>query len=518
MLKRLTLLAPVGCLAVQCGTVEAPSLSSEWRIDGTGERDITIDSHGTKMCVAPNGTVYVVWIDDREGGDDLWFNRKLPEGERHDGWLPTAVRVNQFTDSNLWAPQIACTDTKVHIVWEDDRDGEVESHQIYYQSSTDLGDSWLEEDRLIEEDVDGRSNSFSPQIEAVENFVHVTWYDDLNGAYDILAVSSQDGGLNWNPVARVDTDEPAGSAWSAHPRMAVSEDGQNVYIVWQDFRGGVGQANSGSDVYFNRSLNRGIDFDDTDQRLDGGDPGSASAFAPRIVASPDGSELYVAWHDDRNGANDVFMTYSGDVGVTWTDDSRADQADNVGQFESLYPKLCMANGVAHVVWHDNRTQNFYRVYHNAATAGVWDGFEERLDAYKLDGERGVWRFDGGGESVQIACSGANVLVTWLDTQQDLADLNYNDIVYNFSADNGASWLVDTSEDTRTNWDLAPYRLDSMEAGAAYKRDLNVHLAGDVVRAAWTDGRYASEDVFYQELTAGEEPEVLLTNAQAAARQ
>ncbi len=513
MLKRLTPILPIACLAAQCGPGEVPTLYSEWRIDAAGDRDL-IDSHSTSMCVAPNGTIYVVWIDDRDGGADVWFNRKLPGGERHEGWLPTAVRVNRFTDSNVWAPQVACTDQQVHVVWEDDRDGEVESHQIYYQRSVDNGDTWLDEDRLLEEDVDGRSNSFSPQIVARDNFVYVTWYDDLNGAYDILATSSQDSGNNWNSPQRVDADETPGSAWSAHPRIAVTEDGQNVYIVWQDFRNGVGQVNAGSDIYFNRSTNRGLDFSEEDIRLDGGQGGTASAFAPRIAAA--GNEIYVVWHDNRNGANDVFMTYSGDAGVSWSTDSRADQTDNAGFFESLYPKVCLASGRAHVVWHDDRTQNFYRVFHIAAENGSWLGADQRLDAWKIDGQRGVWRFDGGAESVQIACDGTNVLVAWLDTAEDAQDLGYNDIVYNFSEDNGDTWLVGAGDST-VNHDKAPYRLDSMPEGAAFKRDLNIELRGTTVLAAWTDGRNGSTDIFYQQLTAGEEPVVKLTESEAADR-
>ncbi|MCA9567528.1 MAG: hypothetical protein KC656_06780, partial [Myxococcales bacterium] len=424
MHKRLYLFLPIACLAADCGPGVVPSLSSEWRIDTNGDRDL-IESHSTDMCVAPNGTVYVVWIDDRDGGDDIWFNRKLPQGERHEGWLRNAVKVNAFTESNVWAPKVACTDQVVHVVWEDDRDGEVESHQIYYQKSVDLGDTWLEGDVLLEEDVDGRSNSFSPQIEARQNFVFVTWYDDLNGAYDILATASQDSGISFSVPARVDTDSPAGSAWSAHPRMAVTDDGQNVYIAWQDFRNGVGLANAGSDIYFNRSTNRGLDYGETDVRLDGGDGGAASAFAPRVAAA--GAEVYTVWHDDRNGANDVFMTYSSDGGITWSTDSRADQADGAGFNESLYPKVCIANGRAHVIWHDNRTQGFYRVFHNAATAGGWAGADYRLDEYKIDGQRGVWRFDGGAESVQLACDGSNILAVWLDTAEDAADLGFNDV-------------------------------------------------------------------------------------------
>jgi hypothetical protein len=518
VLKRLPLVVPLACLAADCGTDTLPDQASEWRIDANGDQEL-VDSHSTDMCVSPNGTVYVVWVDDRlgePGEGDVWFNRKLPNDPvRHDGWLDTAVRVNQFADSRVWNPKVGCTDQQVHIVWEDDRDGDVESHQIYYQRSQDLGDTWFEEDVLIERDEDGRTNSFSPQILVRDNIVYVTWYDDLNGAYDILVGASFDSGNNWENPRRVDTDTPAGSAWSAHPRIAASEDGTNVYVAWQDFRNGVGQGRAGSNIYFNRSTNRGLDFGENDIRLDSGESAASSAFAPQIAAQ--GNDVYVVWHDDRaEGDNDVFMTYSDDAGVTWTTDSRADQTDGAGFAESLYPKVCVSNGRAHVVWHDDRTQGFYRVFYNSADAGIWTGAEFRLDAYKQQGERGVWRFDGGANTVQLACDEGNVLAVWLDTLADVQDLNFNDIVYNFSTDNGDTWLVGV-EGSEENHDNVPYRLDSMEAGRAFKTDLNIHLSGDTVSAAWTDGRNGSTDIFFQRLTAGEMPEVLLTVEEAANR-
>lgn len=517
MLKRLTLFVPLACLATDCSTSTLPDQFSEWRVDANGEQEL-IDSHSTDMCVAENGTVYVVWVDDRvgEAGEgDVWFNRKLPnDPARHEGWLTDAVRVNRFADSKVWNPKVACTNQQVHIVWEDDRDGEVESHQIYYQRSQDLGDTWLEEDLLLERDEDGRTNSFSPQIIARDNIVYTTWYDDLNGAYDILVAASFDSGNNWENPRRVETDTP-GSAWSAHPQITASADGSNVYVTWQDFRNGIGQQQAGSNIFFNRSTNRALDWGEEDKRLDSGDNSASSAFAPRVAA--DGTDVYVVWHDDRaDGDNDVFMTYSDDGGVTWTTDSRADQTDGAGFNESLYPKVCVSNGRGHVVWHDDRLQNFDRVYYNAATNGQWNGAEYRLDEYKQPGERGVWRFDGGAGTVQLACDGPNILATWLDTGADTADLDFNDIAYNFSADNGDTWLVGTRGSVE-NHDSAPYRIDSMEAGSAFKTDLSVHLAGSTISAAWTDGRNGSTDIFFQRIEAGEVPEVLLTLEEAADR-
>lgn len=493
MRKILIPLIALGGVGAQCNPQQQARSWSEYRLDRAGEGDL-IDSHSARMCVSPNGNAYVVWIDNREGLPDLWFNRKLAGEERADGWFDQAVKINTFAGSNIWNPDIACSDSGVYIVWEDDRDGEVESHQIYFQRSIDNGQSWMAEDLLLEDDEDGRSNSFNPDIVVEGPNVYVTWSDNANGAFDILFIRSTDSGITFQDPKRIDSDEPPGSAYSAFPRLATGFGGDNVYITWQDFRNGGVTVNGGSDVYFARSTDKGQTFG-SDVRLDTGeDPGLHDSFVPQIAADDD--DVYVVWHDDRFGeSNDALMNYSSDGGVTWnTSASAADAVDNRGRNQSLYPKVCASGATGHVVWHDNRNQGFYRTYYNRAVGGAWVGEEIRLDPNKEQGQRAS-------RDTHIDCDGDNVAAVWLDETHDEQDFGFNDVAYNYSADGGETWLVGEESET--------YRLDSVEEGSSFKEDITIDLKGNVLKAAWTDGRGGSTDIYYQQVTIDEETDPVI---------
>ncbi|MEZ4320198.1 MAG: sialidase family protein [Myxococcota bacterium] len=488
-MKRMVPFLALTCVAATCNGDLAQGVSSDFRVDLAGELD-NVDSHSTRMCVAPDGAVYVVWVDDRTGTPNVWMNRKLPQGERDQDWLPAAVQVNQFGDSNVWNPDVACdANGLVYIVWEDDRDGEVESHQIYAQVSNTQGASWLPEDRLLEQDPDGRSNSFNPRIVTADPKVYVVWSDNINGAFDILMAQSYNRGIEWETTpVRIESDDP-GEAWSAFPQITLNGS-ENVYITWEDFRGGGAGIASGSDVYFSKSFDGGINFSE-DKRLDITDgDGMHNSFVPKIAN--DGNNVYVVWHDDRNGeANDVYMAYSADGGNTWSQDQRAN-SNQAGLFQSLYPDVCVSGNVGHVGWHDAREGGFFRAFYNRAMAGNWAGAEFRLDPYKSEGQRGSTQ-------VSMACAGDLIAAAWLDEIADEQDFGFNDIHYNYSEDGGQTWA--------DNEDL---RVDSIGEGTAFKTDVNFEIAADgTIRAAWTDGRNGTTDVFYQQFPAGTEMDALL---------
>jgi hypothetical protein len=486
-MKRLLPYVALSCLGATCKPNTVPGVSSDVRVDLAGDPPDGVESVDPDMCVTPNGTVYVVWVDDRAGTPDVWMNRKLPGDERDVGWLPAAVRVNQIAGNNVWAPQVACSDTHVHVVWEDDRDGEIESHQIRYNVSSTQGDTWVHpEDLLLEEDEEGRSNSFEPVIAADGANVFVAWSDNTFGAFDIFFRRSSNSGLEWlDAPLRIDRDQPAGSAFSAGVQIATAAGGNTVYLVWEDTRGG-----AFSDVYFSRSLDAGQSFSATDIRLDvSDDPGANNSFSPQIGA--DGNDIYVVWHDDRNGENnDVFMSFSSDGGLTWTVDSRAEQEDPAGVSQSLFPSVCVSGNTAHVGWHDNRVGGFYRAFYNRAVDGLWAGVEVRLDGYKvLGGERPS-------RDVKMACDGDTVVAAWFDQLDDEFDVGYNDIRYNWSEDAGATWAGDALD--------KPPRLDSILEGTAFKIDLGLHVQDGTIFAAWGDGRNGANDIFAQQVLVGEE--------------
>lgn len=446
------------------------------------------DSFGTQMCITADGTVYVMWMDDREeigsGEQDIYLNRSVNRGgdgevPTEDAWLPAAVKVNQG-EGRVFNPDLYCNETGVYVVWEDDRDGLLENHQIYFNASTDKGETFMAEDVLLELDPDGMSMSLGPKIVGEGKDLYVAWYDNLNGAYDILMASSGDGGQTWRDPVRVDSDQP-GSAYSARPEIGISSSTQDVWITWEDSRDGK------ADIYFARSDSGGTTFKD-DERLDGGDDkGSADSFEPELCTDSS-ANLYVVWHDARSGQfRDVFMNYSANKGANWLTDAVRLDNDAPGFANSLFPRCLVQDTTGYVVWQDNRGGN-YDLFLRAATDGI-PSDELRADLGTPEG------FANSLEHQMVFTEDDQLVVAWEDGRDDAGEDGYDDLYYNLAT-------LPTVDDWRGE-DDGDLRIDSMYNGQSYKIDLQVAILGGQIYAAWTDGRNGNSDVYFQRLTLGE---------------
>lgn len=482
------------------GPIDELPWTEDVQIDGDNPND-PVTSVGTKMCVNELGHVYVIWMDNRRnsGGSkvDIWMNRAIAAPENPASWLPTPVRVNQGDETaegpgNVWNPDLFCNDTGAYVVWEDDRDGELQNHQIYFNKTTDNGETFLPEDLLLEFDIEGNTMSLEPRITGVGGDLMVGWYDSANGAYDIFVTTSGDQGDTWRDPIRVDSDVPAGSAYSARPKVAMSKDTDNLWVVWEDSRDGK------ADVYFARSDNGGVRFD-ADQRMDlGDDRGEADSFEPQLCT--DGvNNLYVVWHDSRNNINqrDIYFNYSINKGETWLTGARQLDSDGQGANNSLYP-VCVAeqDGTAHVAWMDNRNRGAFDIMYRRIQLGIPESVAEiRADIGPNPGVD-----DGFGNSLDLVMTydptSEALAVAWSDDREETAreeDNGYTDLYYQYFADG----IIDNDSEQ-------DYRIDSWYDGLGYKLDMNFQVLGNEWYAAWTDGRYETGDVYFQHRPLGDE--------------
>jgi len=455
------------------------------------------DSEGTQMCVNSEGHVFVIWMDNRSNlqGEvrDIWFNRSLRRGDS-DSWLPRPVKINQGDENKpgpgqVYNPRLACNDLGVFVVWEDDRDGLLENHQIYFNRSLDSGDTWLEQDiQLDSMDPGGGSMSLLPELKVVGQNVHVVWYDGFNGPFDIYYAQSSDGGTMFAPPQSLDITR--GFAFSSNPRVEASTDGRNVWVVWEESRDGQ------SDIYINRSDNGGVTFRGA-FRLDGGDmAGATNSFAPEICS--DGEQfVYVVWHDERDSSEnrDIYYNFSGAAGAgeSWFPSARRlDDGDADGFSNSLFPTCVSEGAVAHVAWQDYRSLNAFDIWYREITNGNPGDTEEQLDV----GADGAAELPGFANSVdaQIAFADGRVGVAWIDFRAEATsgnDRGFGDLRYNYKE------VGEPFQDE----DL---RLDSWDAGGSFKTDVNFQMLGGELYAAWTDGRNGTYDVYFTRLAVGDE--------------
>jgi hypothetical protein len=478
---------PSGTLdtATQPQTTDVPPPAEDVSVDGEG----AADSFGSQLCVAGEA-VYVLFVDGRDRADedqvDLWLNVSTDLGAT---WLEAPVKVNRSAPAGLWNADLHCDDSGVAVVWEDDRDGTLGNHQIYFNRSIDGGATFLDQDVLVEDDPAGDAMSLGPKLVGVGDDLFVVWYDNTFGGYDILLARSADGGVTWGEPVRLDSD-PAGSAYSARPELTlgVGPDGSwtgEVLVVWEDSRDGR------ADLYVARSEDGGLSFA-PDQRVDLGDPpGENDSFEPRIRAAA--ADVYVVWHQRREGEGaDIFANYSADGGATWLGEALRLDTDEPGVGNSLFPQCVLVDGTLHVAWSDQRGavgsagELGTDVYHRTVVAGV-PGAETRLDV-------GTEAGHSNSTNVRIAADGGAVMVAWQDHRGEVelgTENGYEELYYNFAPIGGG---FDTTTD---------FRIDAQPEGRSQKADLDVAVVGADWLASWTDVQNGTSGVLFQRLPLAE---------------
>jgi hypothetical protein len=138
--------------------------------------------------------------------------------------------------------------------------------------------------------------------------------------------------------------------------------------------------------------------------------------------------MAVAWQDARLGGNDILVRITEDGGEEWTDEVRMD-TDAGGESQSLDPVL---------LWEDDR-----------------------------------------------------IVVGWKDYRYDGRGEGSNDLLYNFSEDNGATW------------NRSDVRLNSSQEGITYALDLNLMLHEKDLMSVWIDGRSGASRVYFASYALGE---------------
>lgn len=155
--------------------------------------------------------------------------------------------LSRTSFNNAWC--VAANGNVVHVVWEDERDG---NEEIYYKRSTDGGISWETDTRL--------TNNFdwstSPSVSVSGLVVHVVFYDWRNGNAEIYYKRSIDEGISWEADTRLTND----SNYSVYPSVSVS--GSVVHVVWADNRDEYGNV----EIYYKHSTDGGSSWG-TDTRL-----------------------------------------------------------------------------------------------------------------------------------------------------------------------------------------------------------------------------------------------------------
>jgi hypothetical protein len=357
--------------------------------------------------------------------------------------LTTAPFGSYTSYNNAWC--IAASKDNVHIVWYDERDGNPE---IYYKQSTDAGESWGEDTRLT----NNAANSWCPSIIVSGLIVHVVWFDDRDGYYEIYYKRSTNGGISWGPDIRL----TYATVDAEYPSLAISD--SVLHVVWWDFRNHV---NGGYEIYYKRSTDGGESWE-SDTRLTS-DIGYSGM--PSIATS--GSAVHIVWEEDRNGNGEIYYKSSADGGINWGADT---QITN-NPANSLGPSVSVYGLVVHVTWIDNRDGGGYEVYYKRSTDGGFSWGEDKR----------LRNAAGDSQYANIAVSGSVVHIVWQD-KRDASEKIY----YKRSTDGGMSWEAEMQLTNTINASMCP----------------SISVTDSVVHVVWYDNRDLNEEIYYKRKTTG----------------
>lgn len=379
----------VWSLFILNSTLIIPTSNAQWSSDIrlTNNSAYSLTSYNNARCVATNGNIInVVWYDDRDGHYEVYHKRSTDGGIN---WsADTSLTLDSFTSTQ---PSIYSNGSSVHLAWYDNRDGNFE---IYYKNSTDDGLNWGPDMRLT----NATGNSISPSITVSGTLIGVVWNDSRDGNQEIYYKYSTDGGMNWNADVRLTNN----TSTSQYPSIAIS--GSVVHTVWYDNRDG------NNEIYYKRSTNGGVNWGaDTRLTVDS----YSSTYS--CISSSD-NLVFIVWADTRNTVNNIYYKISSNGGLNWGNDTKLSNAS--GTYES-YPSVFVTGKFVHIVWVDTRDGNQEIYYKRSLNSGTKWGMDTRLTAQSATSDR-----------ASICVSDCYIDVVFYDTRYGYEILYKRDITGN----------------------------------------------------------------------------------------
>lgn len=208
---------------------------------------------------------------------NILFARSTDMGQ---SWVGVK-RINKLSgdcidDDNTVEGAVPCVgpNGEIYVAWSGPKIKNVQ-FGLFFDKSTDGGDTWLENDIYIGDQPGGwaydiaginRCNGLPITCCDVSNgpyrgTIYVNWTDEAGSAdHDVRIAKSTNGGLNWSAPIRVNND-PAGKeqflSW-----MTIDQVTGYIYIIFYDRRN---YSTMSTDVYLARSTNGGTSF--TNERI-----------------------------------------------------------------------------------------------------------------------------------------------------------------------------------------------------------------------------------------------------------
>jgi hypothetical protein len=259
------------------------------------------------------------------------------------------------------------------------------------------------------------SDNNAQSIAAHGDIVQVVWTDGRFGNNEVFYKRSLDRGISWDDDIQVSLS----SVGASYPSIGVN--GDTVHVVWMD------QRNTHIEIYYKRSVNNGVTWG-PDIRLTNGIGESAY---PSIAVS--GHTVHVVWQYSEHKANEIFHIKSIDGGTTWLPETRISNAlSNV-----IRPSIAVFDKFIHVVWEKpDGSGIFYK--RSLDDGNTW------LPQYELT------TLSAYSEHPMLTVSDTMIFAFWSDRRS-----GNGDIYMRRSVDNGDTWENDVKLPSHPNQAIRP---------------------------------------------------------------
>lgn len=222
--------------------------------------------------------IHIVWNDDTPGNPEIYYKRSYDGGTTWSG-------ITRLSWNAGWSrfPSIAASGGTIHVVWDDYTPG---NYEIYYKCSTNSGSTWSGLKRLTW----NAGGSYHPSIAVSGSVIHMVWYDDTPGNYEIFYKLSTNDGISWYGPIRL--------TWTAIPSMepSIAASGSVVHVVWQE-----GTPEEDTEIYYKCSSNGGITWSAATRLT-----WSAGYSEHPSIAREPGNWVHVVWQDEAQENWEIF--------------------------------------------------------------------------------------------------------------------------------------------------------------------------------------------------------------------
>jgi len=299
----------------------------------------------SKVAMDSSGNFVIVWQDNRNGNNDIYFQRYnsngIPQG--------TNMKVNDDdSNANQLLPCIAMSSNGNFVIaWQDNRNG---NFDIFYQRYNSNGIS-QGVNTIVNDDVGNRDQS-SPAIamDAAGNFV-IVWQDARAGYIFNDDIYFQRYTFNGIPIgSNIKVNDDTNNKEQEKPSIAMNASG-NFVIAWRDNRNPSGLGFFDFDIFYQRYNSEGIAQGvNSNAIILGGVPNHQD---DPVVAIDLQGNFVIAWEDFRNPSGIYFQRFN-HQGIPQEYNRLAGDINATGFMSN--PDITMdTNGNFIIIWEDYRT-------------------------------------------------------------------------------------------------------------------------------------------------------------------